>query len=319
MTVKRVDPTGPVAILNLRTLWGSDRPANLPQVASLLGVVVAASGIARLLGGSRRTQILAAGVAFAVPMALLQASTPKNDIVSSFWVMSTAYFVALESRLGLDGRERLALAACVALAMLTKGTGIPFVAGLLLWYATECVRRRGFRRTVVENAPAILIVVLVNGPFWVRNIATYGGPYGVEVPVSLPAEEGAGPDSADVSGQTDVPPTTGGLEPYLARVVRMAAMHFVTPIHAVNEAFFRAMRPYPDLFPDAYLQSLEFAAWNHEMTGGNPLHILLIGLAFVALVFARRGGWLDPLLWLSLSAAIGLFLISSSGCIDTVF
>jgi hypothetical protein len=96
-----------VAILNLRTLWGSDRPANLPQAASLIGVAVAASGIARLLGGNRRTQILAAVTAFAVPMALLQAPTPKNDIVSSYWVMATAYFVLLESRLGLDVRDSL--------------------------------------------------------------------------------------------------------------------------------------------------------------------------------------------------------------------
>jgi hypothetical protein len=206
--------------------------------------------------------------------------------------------------------------------MLTKGTGIPFVAGLLVWYAIECVRRRGFRRTVVENAPAILIVVLVNGPFWYRNIATYGGPYGADLPLSLPSEGGSGPPS-DVGGDgAEVSPSADGVHPgdppptaFLGGLnygpsIRMGALHSVTD-HAVNEAVFRAMRSYPAVSGQVH-RSPELAAWNHEMTGGNPFHVLPIGLAFVGLLFARRGGWpTSPVA--GFPALVGLFLISFSG------
>jgi hypothetical protein len=42
------------AILHLRGLWGNDRPVNLVQWFSMIGSIVAATGIARLLGGRRR-------------------------------------------------------------------------------------------------------------------------------------------------------------------------------------------------------------------------------------------------------------------------
>jgi hypothetical protein len=331
-----------LAILNLRILWGGDRPANLPQAFSLFGIVIAATGITRLLGGNRRTQFLAGVLAFSVPMGVLQASTPKNDVVSSIWVASTAYFVTLEDRRGLNLRERWALFVSVALAVLTKGTGIPFVAGLLAWYGVVAFRRRGLARLVTENAPAILVVLALNGPFWYRNTVTYGGPFGSNLPL-VRSEPLKGPQvafetkgAASGTGRTgDLQPVAArvqpvmqystalplvdGLDGYVVRWVRMLAMHFVTPVHAVNAAIFRGMRHYPALFPDKYVASLEMAAWNHEMTAGNPLHVVLIAIAFGVLVFTRRGGILDPLVLLALAASFGLFLISFGGCSDTVF
>jgi hypothetical protein len=87
----------------------------------------------------------------------------------------------------------------------------------------------------------------------------------------------------------------------------------------VNEALFGQMRRFPTLFNDAYIESLEFAAWNQEMTAGNPLHVVLIAGAFgVLLWMGRRREW-GPLLWLAMAATVGLFLISFSGCIETIF
>jgi hypothetical protein len=331
-----------LAILNLRVLWGSDRPANLPQALSLLALAAAAAGISRHLGGNRRTQILSGALAFSIPMALLQATTPKNDVVSAFWVLSTGYFVVLESTEGLAPRERWALFSSVALAMLTKGTGIPFVAALLAWYSLVRVLRSGVRRLIVENAPAVLVVVLVNGGFWYRNTTTYGGPYGsnlplglsttIETPAAALTHRGGMTASNLTADQTRIDPGESpdpdrlsqasmafGLEEYFARLSRMLAMHFVTPSYEVNQALLRALRMVPAVFPDVYIESLELAAWNHEMTAGNPLHVVLIAGAFGALAFMPRRRKLDPLLMLSITASFGLFLISFAGCIDSVF
>ena len=45
------------AILNLRVLWGSDKPANLVQWFSMLGAVVGVSSLAALMGVKRQGQL----------------------------------------------------------------------------------------------------------------------------------------------------------------------------------------------------------------------------------------------------------------------
>src|SRR3990172_5281924 len=46
-------PFPETVILTVRTLWGSDRPANLVQWSALVGILIAVSGIGRLLGLGR--------------------------------------------------------------------------------------------------------------------------------------------------------------------------------------------------------------------------------------------------------------------------
>jgi hypothetical protein len=84
-----------VAIVNLRALSGNDQSASLVQWFSFLGSMIGAAGIAVVLGGRRSAQWLAAIFVLSIPMSLLQSTTPKNDIVSTFWVISLAYFVVL--------------------------------------------------------------------------------------------------------------------------------------------------------------------------------------------------------------------------------
>ena len=70
-----------IAILNLRILWGTDKPANLVQWGSLVGSLVAVSGVARLLGIGNRGRLLAVALAVSLPAAVLQATSTQNDLV----------------------------------------------------------------------------------------------------------------------------------------------------------------------------------------------------------------------------------------------
>lgn len=72
------------AILHLRTLRGSDRPAGLVQWFSMLGSLVVVSGIAGLLKGGRGAQILAAAFCVSIPMGVLQATSTQNGYVAAF-------------------------------------------------------------------------------------------------------------------------------------------------------------------------------------------------------------------------------------------
>ena len=88
-------PWAELANLHLRTLWGSDRPANLVQWFSMVGSVVIASGVGELLGLRRKGQLLTGIFVASIPMGILQATSTQNDYVVTFWAVCSAYLVTL--------------------------------------------------------------------------------------------------------------------------------------------------------------------------------------------------------------------------------
>jgi len=168
------------AILHLRLLWGNDRPAALVQWISMLGSVIGVSGIAALLGAGRRGQFLASAFAISVPMGILQASSTQNDYAATFWVICLAYFVVLSRRRGLSTVEMLALSGTFGIGLLTKGTFYVYCAPFLLWYFVPRVLRERPLRGLVEGLVLIAFAFVLNLGFWLRNISTFGGPFGTE-------------------------------------------------------------------------------------------------------------------------------------------
>ncbi len=166
------------AILNLRELWGNDRPANLVQWFSMLGSLVGVSAIAALLGAGRRGQILSAVAALSIPMGLLQATSTQNDYVTAFWVVCLAFLVVLSRKRILGRFEFLGLALVLGIGILTKGPFFVYALPLMLWYFLPRLRPGNTRRLLAESILLILVAGVLNAGFWTRNIITYGGPYG---------------------------------------------------------------------------------------------------------------------------------------------
>ena len=334
-----------LAILNLRVLWGSDRPANLPQAISLLGVMIAASGIVALLGGGSRVQWLGAVIAFSVPMAVLQATTPKNDLTSGLWVLTFGYFVLQAMKRGLTPDEGWARSLSLGLGILTKGTVLPFIAPLLLLHLIVLLRRRGFVRAGIELAGVGLIVLVINLPFWTRNVQTYGGPYGSTIPVGFQLDidkpfgeraetvlSNSAPDSLQAanasSNRTASQRLFTAASPQLlpfdmfgqaSRILRMIAMHFVSPFQAFNEFYFSMLGLLPGVFSPGFVSFLRTAAWNNDMMAGNPLHLVAIVLSSVAVALSRGKQDGGELIGLMAAAFSGLFLVSFGDCADTLF
>jgi hypothetical protein len=166
------------AILNLRVLWGNDRPANLVQWFSMLGSLVGVSAIAALLGAGRRGQILSAVAALSIPMGLLQATSTQNDYVTAFWVVSLAFLVVLSRKRILKRFEFLCLALVLGSGILTKAPFFVYALPLMLWFFLPRLRPGNARRLLTESILLILVAGVLNAGFWTRNIITYGGPYG---------------------------------------------------------------------------------------------------------------------------------------------
>lgn len=166
------------AILHLRLLWGSDKPANLVQWFSMVGSVVGVTSIASLLGARRKGLLLTAAFASTIPMGILQASSTQNDYVTAFWAVCTAYYVVLSMVKALRRRELIALGLTLGLGFLTKGTFYVYAPPLMLWFFLSRLRPLMVRRFIGEAILLVVIAMTLNAPFWVRNVQTYGGPYG---------------------------------------------------------------------------------------------------------------------------------------------
>lgn len=311
-------PWAEYASLHLYLLTGNDYLTNCIQWFSFVGSCLGVSLIARQLGAGFRGQGLAALFAATIPMGILQASSPQNDYVTTFWVICLAYFLLCYRQT----RSRTALLAgggSLGLALLTKGTAYVYAVPLLLWFGIWSAgalgrwgAEAGNRVSPLGRVPALasrvwkpwLIIgipaLALNVPQYVRNLALFGSPLG--------------PDSSLYANATHAP---GAL---LCTAVRNVTLEFATPYDAVNSALYHATVTLCGALgssasdPRTTWASLPFrinSITNYEGTVGNPIHFVLLVAVFgicAGLPSLRR----QPLLLAYVVTVAGTFVLFCS-------
>ena len=166
----------------LHVLTHTDRLDGFVQLFAVALCVVGASEIARLLGGSRHAQVLAAGLVATIPSVVLEAtSTQNNDFAGA---VATAFLTLLLvwARSNRCAPVAVLLAGAGSLAVLTKGTlvivAITIAAPVIVLGVARQARTVGCARAITQSALALLIgagvAFLVCGPFLIRNLYIYG-------------------------------------------------------------------------------------------------------------------------------------------------
>ena len=332
------------AILNLRVLWGSDKPANLVQWFSMLGAVVGVSSLAALMGVKRRGQLLASVFALSAPIGLLQATTAYNDLVAAFWVICMTYFIVFGKKHTFTKFDNLGMAISFGVGILTKGHFFVYALPLLLWHFVPRLFRARFSRTVLEGVFVLIVALSLNAGFWTRNIQTYGGPYGTsdwlrrnlwfaQKSLSTTATEGgvasitlsspntgtgyllsgrayvAGDKTDQSNDGQDTLVSAGrnllavpnnlrfsldneedtfvfleGIQNWLVRLAQTVGRNFVAPTSQLHAPLIRFLELFPSIFSDDYVNEQRYAAWNQEDTSGNPFHLLMVPISFIALL-----------------------------------
>lgn len=174
-------PFAEICGAHLLLLSDADRFQN-PFGWSTLGVTAVVVGaMARQLGAPRTGSLLAALLTMACPMALLEASNAKNDLLAGLWVCIFAYWTIRTVRAPrLGWLDAVVLGTAAGLAMATKGTAPVFLLPWGLFLVAGVFARR------VEKIPALLwrlvmialVVGLINGPHLLRNERMFGSPTG---------------------------------------------------------------------------------------------------------------------------------------------
>jgi len=281
-------PWAEYAMLHLQALAGTDRAANLVQWLAFIGCVAGASRLAGQLGAGAPTQLAAAVYAATLPMALLQATSTQNDLVTAFWVVCFASLVLDAVGRGHDTRtlpttgRALLLGTSVGLAVLSKPTAYLYAFPFVVWLGGFLLAS-GLRRMW---APVVFISaagVFLNLGYWARNASVYGSPLG-------PGAEGDRLELTYAMERHDPPALA-------SNAVRNVALHLGTPAPAVNGRLGAAIRgAHAALGVDASDSSTTWmglpfhvpALSRHEDEAGNPLHLLLAVAALGALVARRR-------------------------------
>ncbi|MGB8478911.1 MAG: glycosyltransferase family 39 protein [Acidobacteriaceae bacterium] len=299
------------AMLHLYLLHGSDRLVALVQWFSYVGCILAASLIAKELGGTRRSQIVAAVFSATIPTAVLEASGTKTELVAAYWI-ALAVYLLLRWRRNQDWPHAVAIGATLGLAVFTKGTSYAFLPCIVLacGFTWNGRARKGF----FLRLPLIAMVgILVCAPMWVRNYRYTGSPLG------LPYFDGAGSVEGRTLRNTQVSPAA-----IVANMARNVALHAGMPSDRINAAltevfsgFIRAIGVDPNdprqLSATSFGTTPRFEVRFHpryEVLAGDPLPLLLLLLA--AVLFLRYRSKIGKEVgWLGLGLA-GAFVLDSA-------
>jgi 4-amino-4-deoxy-L-arabinose transferase-like glycosyltransferase len=272
---------GPFAewsILQLFLLQGRDQLANLVQWTGYVGSILAVSLLAEACGGGSKAGALAAFLAATLPMAILQACGVQTDEILSLWLLTTAY--ACVRAVGESRAQWLLLfSASLGLALLTKTTAYLFAFPICLWL-TITLARRGLAFALPRLVLVAVIVVGLNAGYYARNWTTTG--------TLLGSNRDSGPGFS-YANEIHTPAALA------SNIVRNLALHTPQIPFLLRDAEKLVERIHARLGLAATDPRLtQYQAHFHLLglplddEAANPLHLLLIAAAFVAVPFAGK-------------------------------
>jgi 4-amino-4-deoxy-L-arabinose transferase-like glycosyltransferase len=266
------------SILHLFLLQGRDQLANLVEWGGYVGSIVAVSLLAEACGRGPRSGALAAFLAATLPMAVLQAFSVQTDEILALWLLICAYACIRASE---EPRASwLALfGASLGLALLTKTTAYLFAFPLCVWLAIALLRR-GFFFTLPRLVLVALLSVGLNAGYYARNWTTTG--------TLLGSNRDSGPGFS-YENEIHTPAAMA------SNIVRNLALHTPPIPWLLREAENLVERIHAWLGLGATDPRLTQYQAHFHLLGlplddevGNPLHLLLIAAAFVALLFTGK-------------------------------
>lgn len=274
-------PMAEFAGLHLMVLSGGDFYATLVQWFAFLLAALAASLIVRELGGKALAQCMAMLLVVTNPMAWMQASSAKNDVVAALWVLILTYWVTIVLRRGRCTIMHAVLIGCAAgLAVLTKPTAGIYTLPLLLLLAVFLLTREKIR-CLPAGLAIVAIVLSLNAGHSARNLRMFDSP-----------------TASHAIRYKDRPLTNEAhtLPVLASNVSRNIGLHIGTPQESLNRRIELAFARFHhwigiDLNDDRTTIYYDFAVQYHaryEDSAAAPVHIGLFLLALAALPLAVR-------------------------------
>ncbi|CAG5007683.1 hypothetical protein DYBT9275_04103 [Dyadobacter sp. CECT 9275] len=158
-------------------LSDSERYFQILQWVCLAGILVQVSLLVELFSKSRRALGLALCYAATIPIVILESMTTQNDLVVSFFIVSTAHYVFAYVRQS-DNKMLVWLVLAIALGIQTKGTFVFYVLPFGIYLFVMMVRNKSWLTLLRFGTGVVMVTLLLNLPFWYRTHQVYGSPLG---------------------------------------------------------------------------------------------------------------------------------------------
>jgi hypothetical protein len=286
-------------------LTGNDQYVNIVQWSAFLLCLIGVSAVAAELGAKRDIQIAAAVLGAGIPMAVLQATAARNDLVLTGWLLSLIWFGFRWVRQPASWFWATVTGLSLGMALLTKATGFIYGLPLCLLIGAFVIKNGGFRLGVLRGGGVLLLMLVLNlGPV-ARNLGFYMDP--------ISAQQRVGTDFMSPAV-------------FVSNSIRNVAMHVPTdckpPLTIVNQpgrwllAGLEHLHTLTGLSPtdagttwgyvDIFDRSLGCIYDEHY--AGNALHMLLILCTCLTLPFLRSVSSLTK--WFALSLVMGFVLLN---------
>ncbi len=272
-----LSPFSEFLILHFQILSGSDIFANLAQWINLIIVLAAVSLICKEFGLSIRLQLIAATFICSLPIVLLQASSTKNDIVVSTYILLFYYY-----QINLVNKYSIASVCFAGLALglgiLTKGTSYILLFAIGITYVSYLIAFKiwGIKEIIFRYGAIFSIGLLINLPHLTRNFFKYN----------------------DFLGLSTLPSLTNELFSFgviFSNLIRHIAYQLGTNINIINWYIYRIVKILlgnnvsdpKTSFLDRDFRPPFFSL--HEDAAGNIIHTILIIMIFlISIAFIKQ-------------------------------
>lgn len=283
----RYPPAAEYQVLHVFALTGNDLLVKFPAWTMLLVSIISGSLFASKLGISRSGSLLTALFIATLPNAIMQASSVKNDLhVAGLTLLLAALMLTF-----LKGERSLAVMAAIALTFslgyLTKSTTILFMAPLIVWFGIRSLKQFGLRSVISWVFLAIVVFLLINGGFFLRNMKTFGS-------------------FQDVSASSRLINDEFTLKGTFSNLLRNLGFHLQYPWEQIRdgiELFIIKVHVKLglDINEPSYTSDGYFAIKSpntSSVQSGNTLHAHLLLLSVIVTIYLLIKHKLDPALWL---------------------
>lgn len=301
-------PGASYIVLNFDMLTGSDRLDALPQFFAMIGSLVAVSLIALHFKLDYRGQLLAALIAFAIPIGILESTTTQVDYISTFYSITIVYYLFLLSEATKPRWDTMTfIGIAVGMGMLTKYVSMIFVAPFALWLGLRFLFTHKIADTIRLAGVVGVVCLICTGGFFYRNYQIFGAPTGPK----------KGNDFYLDYVNEDI-----NLRAATANMAKNLAVQVATPSRAVNAKLYHTVEkvsnlvgyqindPKLNFFWKQYRIRDNILIMQYEDFSGNPVHCILIIACFLLLLFTIRkfGAQKSMLLMYYLSVFATFFL-----------
>jgi hypothetical protein len=164
-------PFSEFVIMHFNILNCGDYFSNSVQFFFLIFSLFAIVSIVESFELSRRYKLIAIVLAVTIPEVILQASSTQNDIVVSFFILTSIYFSAKAVK-DVNFQTFFFLGLSVGLGVLTKGTAYIYLAPVLLIFTIAIFIRLFKTKNFAYLGYSIIVVIIfitINSGHYIRN------------------------------------------------------------------------------------------------------------------------------------------------------